>query len=72
MERTVDVVCVTSNTGAEMLPDGEREKKVLNRVPEDLELQSVMKLVDVEVNSYKALKSKLNRIKSNECKLTIQ
>lgn len=39
-----------------MLPDGEREK-VLNRVPEDLELQSVMKLVDVEVNSYKALKS---------------
>lgn len=47
-------------------------KKVLNRVPEDLELQSVMKLVDVEVNSYKALKSKLNRIKSNECKLTIQ
>lgn len=71
MEMTVDVVCVTSNTGAEMLPDGEREK-VLNRVPEDLELQSVMKLVDVEVNSYKALKSKLNRIKSNECKLTIQ
>lgn len=56
MEMTVDVVCVTSNTGAEMLPDGEREK-VLNRVPEDLELQSVMKLVDVEVNSYKALKS---------------
>lgn len=26
MEMTVDVVCVTSNTGAEMLPDGEREK----------------------------------------------
>lgn len=71
MEMTVDVVCVTSNTGAEMLPDkGGEKKRVLNKVQEDLKLQSVMKLVDVEVNSYKALKSKLNRIKSN--KLTIQ
>lgn len=71
MEMTVDVVCVTSNTGAEMFPDGEREKSS-EHSPGGLRTSECDELVDVEVNSYKALKSKLNRTKSNECKLTIQ